>query len=80
MHIISVDNDGSGVFENCMYAAIHYVITDIMTGFDESSKFNEGKCKYRRCGRLSCLGRAWQPACFLGFPFLVKIKATWLFA
>ena len=44
-----------------------------MTQFDESSKFNEAIFKYRRCGRPSCLGHAWQLACMRKF-FRVAIR------
>ena len=63
MYRILVDYGGSVVLQNYMHAATHYVITELIVPFDESSNFNEADCKYRRCGRLSCLGRACKVSC-----------------
>ena len=56
--IISVVYDGNAVFGNHMYAVIRCIITEVMTLFDESSKFIDVNCKFHRCGRPSCLGSA----------------------
>ena len=62
-----VDYDGNAVFKNNMYTSIHCVIKEIMTHFDESSNFNVVFSKYRRCGRLSCLGCACKVPCISTF-------------
>ena len=51
-----------------------------MAKFDESSNFTEALSNFHRLERPSCLGSALHQACFSEFPFLVKRKATWLFA
>ena len=78
MYIIPVDSAGSLVFKNHMYAVIHYIITEVRTLSDDSSKFNDVISNFHRLERSSCLGSALHQACFLEFPFLVKRKATCL--
>ena len=80
MCIIPVDSAGILVLKKHMYAVIHYVITEVRALSDDSSKFNDVISNFHRLERSSCLGSALHQACFLEFPFLVKRKATWLFA
>ena len=49
--------DGNVVSKNHMYAVIHYITMEILSGFDESSKFNEAISKYHRFRRFRLLGQ-----------------------
>ena len=40
-----------------MYAVIDYIIMEILSGFDESSKFNEAISKYDRFRHFRLLGQ-----------------------
>ena len=68
MHSILVNCVGSVVLKNHMHAAIHYVITEVIVVFDESSNFNEALSNFRRLERISCLGSACKMRTFLEFP------------
>ena len=68
MYIIPVDSAGSLVFKNHMYAVIHYVMKEVMTLSDESSKFIDVIFIFHRLEHVSCLGSACNMRSFPGFP------------
>ena len=66
---VLVDYSGNVVFKNHMYAVIHYVMTEVMTLSDESSKFIDVISNFHRLEHISCLGSACKLRTFLEFPF-----------
>ena len=69
MYSVFVDYSGIVVFKNHMYAVIHYVMTEVMTLSDESSKFIDVISNFHRLEHISCLGSACKLRTFLEFPF-----------
>ena len=69
MYKVVVDYSGNVVFKNHMYAVIHYVMTEVMTLSDESSKFIDVISNFHRLEHISCLGSACKMRTFLEFPF-----------
>ena len=68
MYSVLVDYSGNVVFKNHMYAVIHYLMTEVMTLSDESSKFIDVISNFHRLEHISCLGSACNMSCFSEFP------------
>ena len=60
MYSVLVDYSGNVVFQNHMYAVIHYLMTEVMTLSDESSKFIEVISNFHRFRHPSSLGSAFK--------------------
>ena len=69
MYSVLGDYSGNVVFKNHMYAVIYYVMTEVMTLSDESSKFIDVISNFHRLEHISCLGSACKLRTFLEFPF-----------
>ena len=69
MNSVLGDYSGHVVFKNHMYALIHYVMKEVMTLSDESSKFIDVISNFHRLEHISCLGSACKLRTFLEFPF-----------
>ena len=74
LSFIGVNHVGNVVFKNPTYAVIHYVMTEVMTLSDESSKFIDVISNFCRLEHISCLGSACNMRTFLEFPWYCQIR------